>query len=97
MKFTQTPAARRITPILLVAACVAVAAEPIKAFKAAGQMSYPLWQDGCVLANVSAVDAKVTANVGESVATKHGTWRCTRVVADQKTGDLAAAWIPVGN
>jgi hypothetical protein len=62
--------------------------------KPSGVMSYPLWKDGCVLVNSVAVDANVVVRVGQVAQTKHGKWKCSRVVLDQVSGNTAAGWVP---
>lgn len=62
--------------------------------KPVGQMTYPMWKDGCILAGKAALGEKIATKVGAVVETTHGKWKCVRVVADQVTGKLGAAWAP---
>jgi len=100
MKIQRTKASLHMTALVLVLSATATLAsmanEPGKIGEPVGQMTYPMWKDGCVLANASATGDKVTARIGEVIDTKHGKWKCAQVVADQASGKWAAAWVSAG-
>lgn len=95
MKYTKICHVSLLAAVtLLTVSVTSIAAESDAVGKPVGKMAYPMWQNGCVLANDAAQGAKVAAQIGEVLKTKHGNWKCALVVADQQTGKLAAAWVP---
>lgn len=88
--------AAMIVTTLLSVPIASIATESEKVGKPVGQMTYPMWQDGCILANEAAAGTKIATQVGAVIETKHGKWKCAHVIADQVTGKQAAAWVPVG-
>lgn len=63
--------------------------------KPIGYMTYPMWVDGCILDLNVSLGLGISKKVGSVIKTKHGAWKCVRIVADQKSGSLGSAWAPL--